>query len=314
MLSALLLTACNLTMVVSGTGKGKVVSNPAGVDCASGQCVVPFGDKAQVTLTAQPDADSVFAGWTGDCAGSTLTCTLTMDKERTVTALFNLKPVQSTSACGTLAAKSDCLTPKQTTDYYVEQSIKYFQTMQSSVPLNVIPNYSKQVVRWEWRPWLLLTGFGQANMVLTDAALKLNPTSYAMMNCQAFDTQPFGRCHVVFDYNGKQCPIYEEFSFNDQGQMTFIEAWTDKPGYLPVKDMSDYWAEGEGVHRLSTKIPGLGNATGAIDLDSKAMKAAAAQDADVADFLQRANQPYAAYLKQLLTNRQELSNGCDPGA
>ena len=41
-----------------------------------------------------------------------------------------------------------------------------------------------------------------------------------------FDTQPFGRCHVVFLYGEDdpdtpeddriECPIYEEFTFNDQ--------------------------------------------------------------------------------------------------
>lgn len=214
--------------------------------------------------------------------------------------------------CGTPAARSGCLTPRQSQAYYIEQSEKYFYTMDSSVSPFVIPDYSELVARWEWPPWLLLTGLGRFNLIWTDLLLKLNPTTYAMMDCRAFPVQPFGRCHVVFDYSGELCPIYEEFTFNDQGEMTFIEAWTDLPGWLPVDDPDDPWAEGEGVRRLSTRVPGLGNERGLIDLHAPWMEAAAERDAEVADFLRRARDPYRSWLKELLEHWRDVEEGCHP--
>ena len=99
------------------------------------------------------------------------------------------------------------------------------------------PRYAPRVVRYEFPPWLLTTGYGVQTMRNVDELLRLYSTDYKSIDCRGFDTQPFGRCHVVFLY-GKddpntpeddrtECPIYEEFTFNDEGQITFIEAWTD---------------------------------------------------------------------------------------
>jgi hypothetical protein len=135
------------------------------------------------------------------------------------------------------------------------------------------------------------------------------------MECKAFDTQPFCRCHVVFNYSGKKVPIYEEFTFNNQGQITFIEAWSDYPSLLPMgpgKDgiwhQTDYWAMGD-ANRLSTKLPGLGNATGLIDFASPAMQQAAKTDKDIADLVNRAQHPVLSWLKQLKQHSQELQSG-----
>jgi hypothetical protein len=91
--------------------------------------------------------------------------------------------------------------------------------------------------------------------------------------------------------------FYEEFVFNDQGEITFIEAWSDQPEYLPMGDIDDRWAEGQDVRRLSTRVPGLGNETGLIDLDSDAMQRAAAQDPELADFVWRADDFWPTYLE-----------------
>ena len=82
----------------------------------------------------------------------------------------------------------------------------------------------------------------------------------------------------------QSCPIYEEFTSNDQGEISFIEAWSDLPGLGPTDDPDDDWAEGDAVHRLSARIPGVGSATGLIDPTGDAMNAAAAADPEVADF------------------------------
>jgi len=221
-------------------------------------------------------------------------------------------PQDRDPACGTDAALAECLTPRQAPAHYIEQSETYFLTMDSSVSPLVIPDYAELVARWEWPPWLLLTGFGKASLIWTDILLKLNPTSYAAMDCRAFPVQPFGRCHVVFDYSGELCPIYEEFTFNDQGEITFIEAWTDLPGWLPMDDPGDPWAEGPNVRRLSTRVPGLGNPTGRIDLDAPWMEEAARHDEELADFLRRARDPIATWLIELLENWEDVATGCHP--
>jgi hypothetical protein len=221
--------------------------------------------------------------------------------------------------CGTAGALSTCLTPKFDSAYYVEQGIKYFLTMQSDIPNDVIPNYAPLVVRWEWPPWLLLTGYGKEFLIASDILLKLYPTRYYKLDCRYFEEQPFCRCHVIFDYSGDSCPIYEEFTFNDQGEITFIEAWSDFESTLPLNMNSgsdstwseaEYWATQEDVKRLSTKVPGLGNTTGRIDIKSSWMEDAAAIDEDVSDLVRRIKDPVRTYLQQLAAHREELDKGC----
>ena len=221
--------------------------------------------------------------------------------------------------CGTDGALATCLTPTFDSAYYIEQGIKYFLTMQSDIPNDVIPNYAPYVIRWEWPPWLLLTGFGKQFLIDSDILLKLNPTQYYKLDCKYFDVQPFCRCHVIFDYSGDSCPIYEEFTFNNQGEITFIEAWSDFESTLPenmnsgadsIWSEDEYWAKQPDVVRLANKLPGLGNATGKIDLLSTWMTDAAAKDKDVADLVRRIKDPISTYLQQLITHSEELENGC----
>jgi hypothetical protein len=79
-----------------------------------------------------------------------------------------------------------------------------------------------------------------------------------------------------------------------------------------MRDPADSWAEGEAVDRLATRVPGLGNAQGLIDLKSPAMLTAAAKDADVADMVRRASKPYKAWFDELAANSQAVANGCKP--
>jgi len=186
-------------------------------------------------------------------------------------------------------APSTALWPHQAPDWYVAQGLKYFDTLDATADPESIPAYTELVARWEWPPWLKLTAYGRDQIIDMDHLLvQLTPSTVPVRDCRAFPVQPFARCRVSFDYGGKPCPIYEEFTFNDQGEMTFIEAWSDLPGLLPTADPADAWAEGPGVERLSTRLPGLGNATGRIDLDAPWMAQAAAADPLIADFVARA--------------------------
>lgn len=222
---------------------------------------------------------------------------------------INTIPSEIDFSCDSKGAYSTCLKPLQSPEYYIDQSVKYFQTMESTIPINVQPNYSDLVIRWEWHPWLLLTGYKKSGLISSDILLKLNPTKYDSIDCRFFEKQPFCRCHVVFDYSGEKCPIYEEFTFNNQGEMTFIEAWSDYPSLIPM-DKNDYWAEGDSVHRLSTKVPGLGNSEGRIDIREPWFKAAAKKDPEVGDLFIRLKDPMNTYFQELFTNFEELEKGC----
>ena len=81
-----------LTVPRAGTGTGTVTNDPVGVDDCGPDCqyyneAVP---PVEVTLTATPNAGSSLVGWGGDCAGTGLTTTVTMDDDKTCTATFDL--------------------------------------------------------------------------------------------------------------------------------------------------------------------------------------------------------------------------------
>ncbi len=83
----------NLGISRSGTGAGSVLSSPAGINCGT-DCSEKYNAGANITLTATPDENSIFVGWSGTACSGTGNCTLTMNADSSVTATFNLiKPV-----------------------------------------------------------------------------------------------------------------------------------------------------------------------------------------------------------------------------
>jgi hypothetical protein len=82
----------SLSVAKSGSGSGIVTSTPPGINCG-GDCSQAYPDGTLVTLTATPAAGSSFSGWSGDCSGSTSSCTVSMSATQSVTATFNLVPV-----------------------------------------------------------------------------------------------------------------------------------------------------------------------------------------------------------------------------
>jgi hypothetical protein len=55
----------DMTIAKGGSGAGRVLSSPAGINCG-GACKASFPGQSIVTLSAVPAAGSVFAGWNGD--------------------------------------------------------------------------------------------------------------------------------------------------------------------------------------------------------------------------------------------------------
>ena len=84
-----------LDVVTAGTGGGTVTSDVGGIDCVSpgvGACIKAIVQGTTVNLTATPDQNSTFTGWSGSggpCDGTTTSpCAFTMDADTTVTATF----------------------------------------------------------------------------------------------------------------------------------------------------------------------------------------------------------------------------------
>lgn len=212
---------------------------------------------------------------------------------------------------GTRGATAGCLEPTQAPQYYVDQALAYFDTLDVDADPENVPNYAEDVARWEWPPWLLLTGFGRDTMITTSNLLRSgDPSTVPERDCRFFETQPFARCYVQFQYERGPCPIYEEFAFDDAGQMTFIEAWSDLDGLRPTAP-DDPWAEGPDFDRLSTRVPGLGSEQGLVGLASPSMRAAAAEDDDVADFALRATDQWRYWGEALAASDGDyFATGC----
>ncbi len=81
-----------LTVTIGGTGQGTVTSSPAGLSCTTTTqpCSLAFATGTVVTLTATPNGTSTFGGWAPGCDSvSGNMCTVTMNNNRTVGAVFN---------------------------------------------------------------------------------------------------------------------------------------------------------------------------------------------------------------------------------
>jgi hypothetical protein len=77
-----------LTVNKSGSGDGTVTSDPPGINCGA-TCQFAFLSGTVVTLTASPDANSIFVEWRGGpCGGNTGPCVLTLTDNQTANARF----------------------------------------------------------------------------------------------------------------------------------------------------------------------------------------------------------------------------------
>jgi hypothetical protein len=82
-----------LSVELAGTGTGRVLSTPAGIDCP-GTCTAGFPVPTRVELTPLADEGSAFAGWSGDadCEGGQIalfadtSCVATFDLVAPATA------------------------------------------------------------------------------------------------------------------------------------------------------------------------------------------------------------------------------------
>jgi hypothetical protein len=78
-----------LFVTKAGYGTGSVTSSPAGITCGA-DCKDGFPLNSLVTLTAVPDTNAAFAGWSGGGCSGINPCTIVMNADTTVTATFNV--------------------------------------------------------------------------------------------------------------------------------------------------------------------------------------------------------------------------------
>lgn len=78
--------AVELTVVLEGTGSGRVSSNRPGIECQT-DCNQTYNKNARIRLSAQPYSGSVFSGWSGSCSG-TGSCRVKLQADSAVSAHF----------------------------------------------------------------------------------------------------------------------------------------------------------------------------------------------------------------------------------
>ena len=81
--------------IVARGGTGTVTSAPVGLECQP-TCATEFDRGSTVRLEARASGKAAFLGWSGDCAGRSATCSVTMDAEKRVVASFGSSTLRLT--------------------------------------------------------------------------------------------------------------------------------------------------------------------------------------------------------------------------
>jgi hypothetical protein len=87
-----------LTIVARGKGTGKFYLNPPGSSCFR-NCTGTYPVGSTVVVTAEPDQDSVFDGWTWCDSDAGVSCTVKVSPVRAVVGTFSPNP-ESTANVG----------------------------------------------------------------------------------------------------------------------------------------------------------------------------------------------------------------------
>jgi len=95
-----------LEVTKTGPGSGRVVSNPAGIDCGT-DCEERYPSGTEVSLVATPEADSVFERWEGDADCADGRFLVTADRSCTATFLEQFTLPVSVQGRGTVTSSPE---------------------------------------------------------------------------------------------------------------------------------------------------------------------------------------------------------------
>ncbi len=211
----------------TGAGGGTVVDSAGAIDCGA-QCDADFIDGSNVSLQALPDANSVFAGWSGDCVATTIaSATVLMNADKSCIARFDpLLMELSVSLFGTgdggvtsSPAGIDC--GSQCNASFAHDSL---------ITLTATPSPGSTFQGWD----------GDCGGYQTSIRLLMDTTK---------------SCSARFDEVGPQPPRYFSLSLNKtgdgEGQIVSEPSGIDCGG-----DCDDYFVENHQVQLTATPEPG----------------------------------------------------------
>ncbi|NOY64499.1 MAG: fibronectin type III domain-containing protein [Nitrospirae bacterium] len=115
-----------LAVFKNGDGSGTVSSTTPGISCGS-DCDEYLPAGTVVTLNYSASLDSLFSGWSGDCTGSSSSCTIIMDSDKTIGATFSKKSFSITATAGL----NGMISPSGTTTVSYGDSVTYTITADS---------------------------------------------------------------------------------------------------------------------------------------------------------------------------------------
>jgi len=155
---------------VTTTGGGSVSLNPAGGIYAEG---------TDVTLTAVPAGDSVFAGWGGDMTGRSNPAVIRMTRAMHITAQFALNPAALRVRCAAGSIRRDSLTitnaGNATLVYSVSVPQEYCAWLAPAVTTGTVPSVSSSVLHVTCDATLLAPGRFSGSLTITHNAQSAGP-------------------------------------------------------------------------------------------------------------------------------------------
>ncbi|MEJ5309972.1 MAG: hypothetical protein WHX52_09385 [Anaerolineae bacterium] len=209
------------TLTVNVVGSGSVTRDPD-------RATYHYGDV--VTLTATPDADWDFAGWSGDLAGAANPTQVTMNGNKAVTATFSLKPVTPVSYTLTLATTGDgygSLTPEVGMHEYLSGT---------TVLITATAQADSEFVGWSGD----FTGTANPASVLMDSNKRITATFRLKSVCEpltnvGIDGPILGYTDNSYTFTGVMTPTgatapltltWSPLPLSGQGTLTATYAWT----------------------------------------------------------------------------------------